>query len=125
MVVDAPVAGSANAANPRNYTSSVVSVTSPLVRRKRFRGSTSWYGKFRELCLGGIIENVPGLFRTKVWKMTVAILLKNGFHVVAHARMPMNQLKIKSKRKRLIIRFARASPGEKPTLEVSAKVDTS
>ena len=29
-------AGSANAANPRNYTSSVVSVTSPLVRRKRF-----------------------------------------------------------------------------------------
>ena len=52
-------------------------------------------------------------------------ILKNGFHVVAHARMPMNQLKIKSKRKRLIIRFARASPGEKPTLEVSAKVDTS
>jgi len=91
----------------------------------RFLQCAFRHGKFRELCLGGIIENVPGLFRTKVWKMTVASLLKNGFHVVAHARMPMNQLKIKSKRKRLIIRFARASPGEKPTLEVSAKVDTS
>ena len=36
MVVDAPVAGSANAANPRNYTSSVVSVTSRLVRCTKF-----------------------------------------------------------------------------------------
>ena len=37
-------AGSANAANPRNYTSSVVSVTSPLVRRRDARGvDGSWH----------------------------------------------------------------------------------
>ena len=44
MVVDAPAAGSANAANPRNYTSLVVSVTSPLVRRRDARGvDGSWH----------------------------------------------------------------------------------
>ena len=74
--------------------------------------------------VGGLIENSPLLVNDldvdgpTPWTLTRDGLLEGGFNILAHRRLPMTETGANSARKRAMVLYWRAAPGEEPVCVV-------